>query len=57
MIFTLVIIVCLWLILSIPIALFFGRLLYELNLNSENENKIHEEQKNMVNQQIKAKLK
>lgn len=57
MIFTLVIIACLWLILSIPVALFFGRLLYKLNLNSDNKNKINEQEKNIVNQRIKANLK
>ncbi|BAY94166.1 MULTISPECIES: transmembrane 9 family protein [unclassified Tolypothrix] len=56
MISTLVIIVCLWVILSIPLALFVGRLLYEINLNSEKQSKTNEEE-NLANQQIKAKIK
>ncbi len=57
MIFTLVIILCLWVILSIPLALFIGRLLYEINLQSENENKISKKEKNIINKKIKADLK
>ncbi|BAY33858.1 hypothetical protein NIES2107_57610 [Nostoc carneum NIES-2107] len=56
MIFTLVIIVCLWVILSIPLALFIGRLLYEINLHSEKQSKINEEE-NIANQKVKAKIK
>ncbi len=56
MIFTLVIILCLWVILSIPLALFIGRLLYEINLQSENENKITKKEKNIINKK-KADLK
>lgn len=57
MILTLVIFACIWLIISIPVALFFGKLFYNLNLNYEQEKIVHEEQNNIVNQRVKADLK
>lgn len=57
MISTLVIIACIWLIISIPVALVFGQLFYDLNLSYDDEKTIHDEQNNIVNQPAKANLK
>ncbi|BAY08792.1 hypothetical protein NIES2098_19530 [Calothrix sp. NIES-2098] len=57
MILTLVIIACIWLIISIPTALFFGKFLYNLNLNYESEKTIHEEHSKIAKQPVKTNLK
>ncbi|WP_166507431.1 hypothetical protein [Nostoc sp. 106C] len=57
MISILVIIACIWLIISIPVALVFGKLFYNFNLSYEEEKTIYEEQNNTVNQPAKVDLK